>query len=86
MKKDCRFLRKEQRNGKGEEKNNDNGTTTTISEDVIVFSACKDNCNTITWSSSDWTIDTGASFHATPNKDSFTTYKVGDFGNCKNGE
>ena len=36
-------------------------------------------------SSADWVIDTGASFHATPNKEFFSTYKSGDFGTVRMG-
>ena len=33
----------------------------------------------------EWVVDTAASYHATPNKEFFMTYKAGDFGCVKMG-
>jgi hypothetical protein len=33
----------------------------------------------------EWIVDTGACYHATPNKEFFMTYKAGDFGTLKMG-
>ena len=33
----------------------------------------------------EWVVDTATSYHATPNRELFNTYKVGDFGCVKMG-
>ncbi|KAL6318202.1 hypothetical protein AAG906_035707 [Vitis piasezkii] len=73
--------------GKVKDKKNDNGgeddrVATTISDFLIVYDsdvvnfACKETS---------WMIDSGASIHATPRKDFFTSYTSGDFGSVRMG-
>ena len=33
----------------------------------------------------EWVVDSAASYHATPNRELFSTYKIGDFGCVKMG-
>ncbi|RVW11901.1 Retrovirus-related Pol polyprotein from transposon TNT 1-94 [Vitis vinifera] len=87
IKKYCRQLKRDMKQGKVKEKKNDNGgendqvATTTLDflivydSDVVNF-ACQETS---------WVIDSGVSIHATPRKDFFTSYTSGDFGSVRMG-
>ena len=87
IRKYCRQLKRYMKQGKVKDKKNDNGgeddqvATTTLDflivydSDVVNF-ACQETS---------WVIDSGASIHATPRKDFFTSYTSGDFGSVRMG-
>ncbi|WKA06698.1 hypothetical protein VitviT2T_024587 [Vitis vinifera] len=87
IRKYCRQLKRDMKQGKVKEKKNDNGgeddqVATTTSDFLIVYDndvvnfACQETS---------WVIDSGASIHATPRKDFFTSYTSGDFGSVRMG-
>ena len=57
-----------------------NTTTPVIEGEVVLLSFRKEECH-VADSCAEWVIDSAALYHATPNKEFFTVYKVGDF--CK---
>lgn len=74
MIKECRILKREQKNKKNETEAN------TISNDgdvEIVFDNAYVN---LAFQDTDWVIDSGASYHVTSHAEFFTTYTGGDFG------
>ncbi|KAL6334059.1 hypothetical protein AAG906_001815 [Vitis piasezkii] len=73
--------------GKVKEKKNDNGgeddqVATTTSDFLIVYDSDVVN---FACQETSWVIDSGASIHATPRKDFFTSYTSGDFGSVRMG-
>ena len=44
-----------------------------------------EECLPVTDNEVEWIIDTAASYHVTPNKEFFTSYRPGDFGTVKMG-
>ncbi|RVW19193.1 Retrovirus-related Pol polyprotein from transposon TNT 1-94 [Vitis vinifera] len=73
--------------GKVKEKKNDNGgeddqVATTTSDFLIVYDSDVVN---FACQETSWVIDSGASIHATPRKDFFTSYTFSDFGSVRMG-
>ncbi|RVW83457.1 Retrovirus-related Pol polyprotein from transposon TNT 1-94 [Vitis vinifera] len=73
--------------GKVKEKKNDNGgeddqVATTTSDFFIVYDSDVVN---FAYQETSWVIDNGASIHATPRKDFFTSYTSDDFGSVRMG-
>ena len=79
MKKNCRVWKREQNkeNQKKEENKNTIATVTRGDENVTVL---VNECLHIGDQMIKWVVDIVASYHATPNRELFTTYKAGDFG------
>ena len=50
-----------------------------------VLAIGQDDCCTISDPYVEWVIDSAASYHVTPRKELFTSYKVGNFGRAKMG-
>ncbi|KAF8387595.1 hypothetical protein HHK36_026248 [Tetracentron sinense] len=74
------------RKGSNQKKDDDKNTTATMSsEDVVVLSFGEEECLHVADQDIEWVVDTAASYHATPNKEFFTSYKAGDFGTVKMG-
>jgi hypothetical protein len=68
------------------EDDNKNITATLIAEDVVILSCEEDQCLHVEGHQGvEWIVDTGACYHATPNKEFFMTYKAEDFGTMKMG-
>ena len=82
MKKNCRVLKREQGNQKKEESKNTTAPVTCSDEDVAVV---VEECLHVGDQMIEWVVDTAASYHATPNRELFSTYKTGDFGYVKMG-
>ncbi|RVW22327.1 Retrovirus-related Pol polyprotein from transposon TNT 1-94 [Vitis vinifera] len=87
IKKYCRQLKRDMKQGKVKEKKNDNGgeddqVATTTSDFLIVYDSDVVN---FACQETSWVIDSGASIHATPRKDFFTSYTSGDFGSVRMG-
>jgi hypothetical protein len=76
MKKDCRAPKK-QRNGQ-QERNQEANVTGDVLQDALILSV--DNI------SESWVVDSGASFHATPDRKHFLDYVQGDFGQVQLGD
>ena len=77
--------KKSDKKGKGKEKEDESDSTAVASDGdvVVILSADHDTCLTASSQDTDWVIDSGASFHATPRRDFFTSYKSGDYGTVK---
>ncbi|KAL6328283.1 hypothetical protein AAG906_034426 [Vitis piasezkii] len=78
---------KDMKQGRVKEKKNDNGSeddqvATTTSDFLIVYDSDVVN---FACQETSWVIDSGASIHATPRKDFFTSYTSGDFGSVRMG-
>ncbi|RVW31737.1 Retrovirus-related Pol polyprotein from transposon TNT 1-94 [Vitis vinifera] len=87
IKKYCRQLKRDMKKGKVKEKKNDNGgeddqVATTTSDFFIVYDSDVVN---FACQETSWVIDNGASIHATPRKDFFTSYTSDDFGSVRMG-
>ncbi|KAL6323545.1 hypothetical protein AAG906_039125 [Vitis piasezkii] len=87
IKKYCRQLKRDMKQGKVKEKKNDNGgendqVATTTSDFLIVYDSDVVN---FACQETSWVIDSGASIHATPRKDFFTSYTSSDFGSVRMG-
>lgn len=83
-KKDCRAWLKQQNNGQ-QGKHAEKSTTAAMTEDVVILSFGEEECLHVDDQKVEWVIDTGATYHATPTQEFFTTYKSGDFGTVRMG-
>ena len=70
MKKNCRVLKREQGNQKKEESKNTTAPVTCSDEDVAVV---VEECLHVGDQMIEWVVDTAASYHATPNRELFST-------------
>lgn len=87
MKKECRFWKKGQKdqrpsNTNQNSSNTNEGETTVVAIDGDVFFtvSVEDACVYTSISSFDGILDSGASHHVIPCKDSFVSYNPGDYG------
>ena len=86
MKRNCYAWKREQKEGKNQRKDENKNTTAALSdEDVAVLFFGDEECLPVTDNEVEWIIDTEASYHVTPNKEFFTSYRLGDFGTVKMG-
>ena len=86
MKRNCYAWKREQKEGKNQRKDENKNTTAALSdEDVAVLFFGDEECLPVTDNEVEWIIDTAASYHVTPNKEFFTSYRPGDFGTVKMG-
>ena len=65
------------------EDENKNTTAALSDEDVAVLFFGDEECLPVTDNEVEWIIDTTTSYHVTPNKEFFTSYRPGDFGTMK---
>lgn len=80
-KSECRLLKKKNNEGgKAEDKKDREVAAVASGEDIILFTECVDQCLATTSNQVDWVVDTGASYHATPRREFFTSYRTGDLG------
>ncbi|KAL6198793.1 hypothetical protein ACLB2K_028582 [Fragaria x ananassa] len=84
MKKNCHKLKKdlrEVREGSFQPKDDTRNTTATVCNDVYEFLCLGGECLHVQDETPGvlWVVDFGASFHATPNKEFFSTYRGGEF-------
>ncbi|XP_048323873.2 retrovirus-related Pol polyprotein from transposon TNT 1-94 [Ziziphus jujuba] len=84
MKKNCRKLLREQRL-QGNQPKKDGETLVTCTGEVALCSTEEETCLHISTQDVEWVVDTAASYHVTPHRDFFKTYKAGDFGTVKMG-
>ena len=86
MKRNCYAWKRKQKEGKNQRKDENKNTTAALSdEDVAVLFFGDEECLPVTDNEVEWIIDTAASYHVTPNKEFFTSYRLGDFGTVKMG-
>ena len=81
MKRNYRIWKKEQ-NRQNQEKEDEKNTTASLSnnDEVLVLS---NECLHVDEQGIEWTINTAASYHATPHLEFFSYYRVKDFGTVK---
>ncbi|KAA8550233.1 hypothetical protein F0562_001917 [Nyssa sinensis] len=86
LKRNCYAWKREQKEENNNQKKNEekNTTTTFEGDEVVVLSCGEEECLHV-GNEIEWVVDTGASYHATYNKEFFTSYKAGDFGTVKMG-
>ena len=72
--------KKNKEGGKADEKKDREVAAIASGEDIILFTECVDQCLATTSNQVDWVVDTGASYHATPRREFFTSYRTGDLG------
>ena len=96
MKKDCHQWKREKGKGKKQDKNQkeDRKTTSSVKieevntvseaeEGDILFTSSMDSVHLVATNegmSNDWILDSGASFHVSPNREWFSTYNAGRTG------
>ncbi|KAA8547298.1 hypothetical protein F0562_003838 [Nyssa sinensis] len=80
------LMKREQKEENNNQKKNEenNSTTTFEGDEVVVLSCGEEECSHV-GNKISWVVDTGASYHATYDKEFFTLYKAGDFGTVKMG-
>ncbi|KAA8519832.1 hypothetical protein F0562_014078 [Nyssa sinensis] len=77
--------REQKEENNNQKKNEEKNTIATFEGDeVMVLSCGKEECLHV-GNEIEWVVDTSASYHATYNKEFFTSYKVRDFGTVKMG-
>ena len=84
MKKNCFKWKEEQAQSSSQPKNK-GGETLVTHGDVAYCSTHNETCLHVSREDTEWVVDTAASYHVTPHKEYFTTYKAGDFGVVKMG-
>ncbi|KAA8532769.1 hypothetical protein F0562_032802 [Nyssa sinensis] len=86
LKRNCYAWKREQKEENNNQKKNEekNTTATFEGDEVVVLSCGEEECLHV-GNEIEWVVDTGASYHATYNKEFFTSYKAGDFGTVKMG-
>ncbi|CAL5350460.1 unnamed protein product [Camellia sinensis] len=85
IKKYCYALKGEQQQGNRQPKTEDGTTAVSVSEDIALFSVEEEECLHMSDNDTEWVVDTAASYHATSQKEFFSTYQAGDFGTVKMG-
>jgi len=83
IQKDCRKYKRD-KNGKDEDKNEENGTTTVVFDGDVAI-VCDDDCVNLTRQDTTWVADSAASYHVTSRRDFYTSYTAGDFGQVRMG-
>ncbi|KAA8525967.1 hypothetical protein F0562_007933 [Nyssa sinensis] len=86
MKRNCYAWKREQKEENNNQKRNEEkNTTATFEGDEVVVISCGEEVCLHVGNEIEWVVDTGASYHATYNKEFFTSYKARDFGTLKMG-
>ncbi|KAE8697223.1 hypothetical protein F3Y22_tig00110627pilonHSYRG00093 [Hibiscus syriacus] len=66
-------------------KQEENSTTTVVSKENMLYLVDEGNILNIAYDDSSWIVDSGASFHVTPHRSFFSSYRSDDFGTVKMG-
>ncbi|CAH9105075.1 unnamed protein product [Cuscuta epithymum] len=85
MKKNCYKLLEERTKSNSQAKSKGGEALITISGDVAYCTINDETCLHVSREDTEWVVDTAASYHVTPHRYYFTTYKAGDFGAMKMG-
>lgn len=80
LKRNCRLL-----NGKQNQADDRNTSATASGDDGEVTLVNEADCCHVTDTSTEWVVDSGASYHCVPRREYFSTYKAGNFGTTKMG-
>lgn len=82
---DCRRFLREQLESSQNPSRENGETMVTITQDVALVTYEEEAWLHVGTHDDEWVIDSAASYHSTPNRDLFTTYKPGDHGTVKMG-
>uniref|UniRef100_A0A2N9GFS8 Integrase catalytic domain-containing protein n=1 Tax=Fagus sylvatica TaxID=28930 RepID=A0A2N9GFS8_FAGSY len=86
IKRNCKAWKNKQKEETNQKKADDHNTTAVSSdEDVVVLSIGEDECCHVADPYDEWVIDSAASYHVTPRREFFTSYKAGNLGRVKMG-
>ena len=83
MKKECRYLKREQKKERGEDNQDEKETAAIAFKNGDVTIVFDDDFVGLTQLDSSWIVDSGASFHVTSRADYFSSYVHGDFGHVR---
>ena len=82
FKRVCRLWKREHAKENDDAQKNDKENTASIIDDDLGIVYDESSIN-LTCHTSDWVIDSGASFHVTAHRDYFTSYVNGDYGHVR---
>uniref|UniRef100_A0A2N9J1S8 Integrase catalytic domain-containing protein n=1 Tax=Fagus sylvatica TaxID=28930 RepID=A0A2N9J1S8_FAGSY len=86
IKRNCKAWKNKQKEETNQKKADDHNTTAvSLDEDVVVLSIGEDECCHVADPYDEWVIDSAASYHVTPRREFFTSYKAGNLGRVKMG-
>jgi hypothetical protein len=86
IKRNCKAWKNKLKEETNKKKADDHNTTAvSLDEDVVVLSIEEDECCHVADSYDEWVIDSTASYHVTPRREFFTSYKAGNLGRVKMG-
>jgi transposase InsO family protein len=86
IKRNCKAWKNKQKEETNQKKADDHNTTAVSSdEDVVVLSIGEDECCHVADPYDEWVVDSAASYHVTPRREFFTSYKAGNLGRVKMG-
>uniref|UniRef100_A0A2N9FPQ8 Reverse transcriptase Ty1/copia-type domain-containing protein n=1 Tax=Fagus sylvatica TaxID=28930 RepID=A0A2N9FPQ8_FAGSY len=81
IKRNCKAWKNKQKEETNQKKADDHNTTAvSLDEDVVVLSIGEDECCHVADPYDEWVIDSAASYHVTPRREFFTSYKAGNLG------
>uniref|UniRef100_A0A2N9I3V5 CCHC-type domain-containing protein n=1 Tax=Fagus sylvatica TaxID=28930 RepID=A0A2N9I3V5_FAGSY len=84
IKRNCKAWKNKQKEETNQKKADDHNTTAvSLDEDVVVLSIGEDECCHVADPYDEWVIDSAASYHVTPRREFFTSYKAGNLGRVK---
>lgn len=84
IKRNCKYRKNRDQNNRRTMANDENTATPVTDGEVVLFTLSDEECH-VADSCDEWVVDSAASYHATPNKEFFTSYKAGDFGKVRMG-
>ena len=85
IRRNCKAWKNKQKDEKNQNKAEEQNTTTVSTIEDVVICVGKDECCNVSHPYVEWVIDSASSYHVTPRKELFTSYKAGDFGRVKMG-
>uniref|UniRef100_A0A2N9HLM6 Integrase catalytic domain-containing protein n=1 Tax=Fagus sylvatica TaxID=28930 RepID=A0A2N9HLM6_FAGSY len=86
IKRNCKAWKNKQKEETNQKKADDHNTTAVSSdENVVVLSIGEDECCHVANPYDEWVIDSAASYHVTPRREFFTSYKAENLGRVKMG-
>ena len=84
MKKNYYEFKKDLKEEKVKQKDEGTSAVITVDDGIVVF-VDESECLHTLGDKVEWVVDTVASYHVTPRKDFFTSYRTGDFNNVRMG-
>ena len=85
IRRNCKAWKNKQKDEKNQNKAEEQNTTVVLRIEDVVLAIGDDECCNVSHPYVECVIDSASSYHVTPRKDLFTSYKTGDFGRVKMG-